>query len=259
VTAGSYAAVVFDLDDTLIEEEGTARRSLRRAAQLVPGHDPDRVVEVVLATARRIWRGSPYHAVALDLGIGSWEALWSSLEGGAPVLDGLREWGRTYSTRVWQEVVSELGSPDPELARQLDLAYRREQWDGHDAFEGVPGFLSDLRRQARIGLLTNGPPDIQRRKLAHSGLEDAFDTVVISGEVGVGKPSPAVFELVRAGLGVSGPLLMVGDSWERDVLGALGAGWSAVWVSDGRPAPDAQVPVVNGVADLRESLLGSPE
>jgi FMN phosphatase YigB (HAD superfamily) len=45
---------------------------------------------------------------------------------------------------------------------------------------------------------------------------------------------------------------MIGDSWERDILGALGAGMSAVWIADGRPLPDQldRVRVVDRVADV---------
>ena len=264
MTSGPYAAVVFDLDDTLISEESAAHRSLRIAAGLIPDRDPDRVVEVTLGTARRIWRSSPQHAVALELGISSWEALWSSLEGGHPVLDGLRDWSRTYSVRVWQETLAELGAAGAGLAGCLDRAYRREQWDAHVAFEGVLELLADLRQRVPIGLVTNGPPDIQRRKLVHAGLADAFEVVVISGEAGVGKPRREVFDLARGALRVEGPVLMVGDSWERDVGGALGAGWSAAWVAHGRPTPGGAGPgvpvaVVEGVTDLRDRLLAPGE
>ncbi len=46
--------------------------------------------------------------------------------------------------------------------------------------------------------------------------------------------------------------VMIGDNWERDVLGARSAGWSAIWVSGGRPSPDpaAGVPSVHGVAEI---------
>ena len=79
---------------------------------------------------------------------------------------------------------------------------------------------------------------------------------MLVGEVGTGKPRRAVFDLVRASLRAEGPLLMVGDSWERDVVGALDAGWSAVWVSHGRPlAGPVRTPVVEGVLGLRHRLL----
>jgi FMN phosphatase YigB (HAD superfamily) len=49
---------------------------------------------------------------------------------------------------------------------------------------------------------------------------------------------------------------MVGDSWERDVLGGLGAGMSAVWIADGRPVPEhrPRVAVVDSVLGLPAAL-----
>jgi hypothetical protein len=104
-----------------------------------------------------------------------------------------------------------------------------------------------------LGLLTNGPPDIQRFKIDHAGLADYFDATVISGETGIGKPARAAFALVAAQLGVDvASMVMVGDSWERDVLGALQAGSSAVWIAGGRNRPEAlqDVAIVDVLADI---------
>jgi putative hydrolase of the HAD superfamily len=110
----------------------------------------------------------------------------------------------------------------------------------------------------RVGLLTNGPSDIQRLKLQGTGLTPLFDDVVISGEIGVGKPQPAVFARVLGALGI-GPeeAVMVGDSWERDIQGATSSGLSAVWVAFGRPVPEdlAAVTVIEEIGELAE-LLG---
>ncbi|MGH7921319.1 MAG: HAD family hydrolase, partial [Candidatus Dormibacteraceae bacterium] len=239
VGAARYEAIVFDLDDTLIVEEAVAQRSLRAAAALLPGLDPDLVRETVLRHARRLWRAGPHHPICQAIGVSSWEGLWSSFSGGHPDLDGLRGWSPTYAPEVWQAALAELGIDEGVPARRLDEAYRRAQWDGHTAIEGAQPLVRDLRRAGiGIGLLTNGLADIQRRKLEHAGLTGCFDAIVVSGEVGVGKPDRAVFELVRADLGVDpSSLLMVGDSWSRDVRGALAAGWSAVWVAGGPAAP----------------------
>lgn len=248
-----YPAIVFDLDDTLMAEDSVARRSLVQAAQLVPGQDPERVADVARATARRIWREAPDHAVALKLGISSWEALWSGFECGHPVLDGLRTWSRDYASGVWGETLEHFGAEDHNLVDRIDAEYRRAQRDASRTFSGVPQLLGRLRADGvRLGLLTNGPPDIQRHKLAHAGLADIFDAVAISGEIGVGKPDPIAFNTVQRALGVNEPLLMVGDSWDRDVSGALSAGWSAVWVSHGRPLPKAhpRVTMVENVVEL---------
>ncbi len=77
--------------------------------------------------------------------------------------------------------------------------------------------------------------------------------MVISGETGIGKPDPAAFgralELIDA---TPEHTVMIGDSWERDVTGALAAGMRAVWISHGRAAPfsDARVSVAKGPLDV---------
>ena len=57
--------------------------------------------------------------------------------------------------------------------------------------------------ELRLGLITNNEPVHQRGKLAQVGLSDGFDVVVISGEVGVAKPDPAIFEYACSALGVA--------------------------------------------------------
>lgn len=100
----------------------------------------------------------------------------------------------------------------------------------------------------RWAFSTNGPPDIQRLKLSRSGLAECFDQVVISGETGIGKPDPRVFLLAAERLGTAAAdTIMVGDSWERDVVGAARAGMRAVWLSGGRVPPEQLM----GVTEVR--------
>jgi phosphoglycolate phosphatase-like HAD superfamily hydrolase len=51
-------------------------------------------------------------------------------------------------------------------------------------------------------VITNGPGDTQRHKLAATGIDQHFDAIVISGEVGVAKPDPpkSVLRFDRANL-----------------------------------------------------------
>jgi putative hydrolase of the HAD superfamily len=250
------AAVIFDLDDTLIVEEAVARSSLRRVAQMLPDADPDRVVEVVLASARRLWRAGPCRQVCHDLGIASWEGLWATFEGGHPVLDDLRAWARLYRPEAWRLALAELGAGDDDgaLGAAMSEAYIERQRAGHPLIEGAAAVVRTLATTGRVGLLTNGPADIQRLKFEGTGLADCFDAVVISGEVGVGKPDPAVFALALERLGTTASTtVMVGASWERDVVGARGVGMAVVWVAAGRPQPEplAGVTVVDSMGQLR--------
>lgn len=253
-------AVIFDLDDTLVAEEATARASLRQSARLVSGGVGDAADEVVLAAIRPLWRAGPAYDLTRELGIASWEGLWSRISGCHPRLDGLRAWVPAYREEAWQAAVAALGGDDPGLAPRLADAYERAQRAGHPLLDGAADAVRATAARYRLGLLTNGPADIQRLKLDQSGLADCFGTVVVSGQAGIGKPAPEAFRMVLDGLGVAaGEAVMVGDSWERDVRGALAAGITPVWVGGSRPAPEADLPVtvVRSVGELPLALAGA--
>lgn len=231
---------MLDLDDTLIAEEQFARASMRSTAGLVPGVRPEQVEELILTKARSVWRAGPHHHVAQELGIASWEGLWASFEGRHRRLDGLATWVPTYRSQAWLAVVAELGTHEPGLAEDMARSYEEAQRSGHPLLDGAAAAVRAAGERWRLGLLTNGPPDIQRLKLDQTGLASCFDAVVISGEVGVGKPSPEAFGLLVEALGVRPEeAVMVGDSWQRDVEGALCAGVRPIWVAGGRPLPES--------------------
>ena len=89
----------------------------------------------------------------------------------------------------------------------------------------------------RVGLLTNGPSELQRTKLAVTRLEFELDAVAISEEIGAAKPHREAFERAAELLGCALPeLAMVGDSPAYDIEGALAAGLAAaVLVAGERP------------------------
>jgi HAD superfamily hydrolase (TIGR01509 family) len=92
------------------------------------------------------------------------------------------------------------------------------------------------------GLLTNGPADVQRRKLQLTGLDHLLDAVVISAEHGVTKPAAELYAIACDTVGVApAEAAMVGDSLANDVQGALAAGLAAAWITPtaGEPPPPA--------------------
>ena len=254
----SRPAVIFDLDDTLIVEQSFAMASLREAISVFPGVDSVAAEPVALEAVRSVWRRGADYALCLDLGLASWEGLWSTFEGNHDSLAGLHDWAPAYRTEAWQTVAAAFGIEDPGLAQQASERFEVAQNRGHPPIDGMDHALDVARARGPVGLLTNGSSDLQRLKLDQAGLAGAFDIVVVSGEVGVGKPSSAVFELVLEGLGagVEGSV-MIGDSWERDIVGALATGLRAVWIADGRTPPedDPRVTVVESVREL-DGLLG---
>jgi putative hydrolase of the HAD superfamily len=102
-------------------------------------------------------------------------------------------------------------------------------------------------------VITNGPSDLQRRKLAVAGLEAHLPLVFISGEVGYGKPDPRIFEHALSKLGIApGEALMVGDRVNLDVAGARAAGVHAVWLNRNARQNETDIAVDHEIASLGE-------
>jgi putative hydrolase of the HAD superfamily len=108
-----------------------------------------------------------------------------------------------------------------------------EAWQNHITIdpETIP-VLSSLKRNKTIGLVSNfdHPPHV-RNILADYKLEAFFDTIIISGDVRVKKPSPAIFSFALEQTGLSkNEVIYVGDTNE-DVDGAMAAGIRPIFLA----------------------------
>jgi putative hydrolase of the HAD superfamily len=109
----------------------------------------------------------------------------------------------------------------------------------------------------RLAVISNGDSGQQRRKLARMGIASRFESVVVSGDLGVSKPHPGVFERSLHELGVpAGEAIYVGDNLEADALGAQEVGMWAIWLArDGRKdIVGLSVPVVESLLQVRDIL-----
>jgi putative hydrolase of the HAD superfamily len=253
----SASAVIFDLDDTLVVDVATAAASFEAVGRQLVG-DECRVRGGTMHDAvRTVWRGGPEYRLCSRLGLASREGLWSTFDGNHPSLDGLRRWIPTYRTEAWTAVLATLGLDDPRLIPVAEEIFVAAQRNAHAPLRGAVDAARAVAAGRRLALLTNGPSDVQRLKLRGTGLTPLFETLAISGERGVGKPTAAAFERVLADLGLAPQeALMVGDSWERDVDGAVSCGLPVVWISSGRPVPAQRdgVTVIETIEELAEVL-----
>lgn len=79
----------------------------------------------------------------------------------------------------------------------------------------------------RLAVLTDNPPATQRAKLAHAPALATIECAIFSREHGGEKPRAAGFAAVAHALALSpGELVMVGDNWFRDGVGAVRAGYA---------------------------------
>ena len=141
----------------------------------------------------------------------------------------------------------------------------REAWHLHDDAIPCLDALAELLPGVRFGIITNADLDGQREKLQTVDALHRFDHVIASGEVGVAKPNPRIFEVAVETFGVAPEeAAYVGDRLETDALGAAGAGLTGVWVD--RPgaataeelerAAQAGVHVIRGLDQLAALLAG---
>jgi len=108
------------------------------------------------------------------------------------------------------------------------------------AYPEVPAVLERLRAGgARLAVVSNWDVSLHD-VLERTELRGRVDAVVISAEVGVAKPDPAIFRIALEQLGAkANDAVHVGDSVEHDIAGARAAGLEAVFVArNGAQAPD---------------------
>ncbi|HEL2555293.1 TPA: HAD family hydrolase [Streptococcus suis] len=116
------------------------------------------------------------------------------------------------------------------LAIQIDYDYFQGQIELSPVFTEI--FSWCQAQGIAMGIITNGPYRHQLRKIRTMGLVNWFELehVLISGQVGITKPNPAIFQLMEERLGLSGEdICYLGDSFENDVVGAKAANWKAIW------------------------------
>jgi putative hydrolase of the HAD superfamily len=237
------SAILFDLDDTLVQETTVVAEAFRATAELARdryGVDPEQLHLSTRSSARELWYGNPDHPFAKRVGISSWEALWARFLGDLPEVARFRAWAPDYRHEAWRGGLEALGVHDDGLAGQLAERFVVERRGMNRPFPETRAVLGLLRErhEHRLGLLTNGLSCLQREKIHGAGLEPYFDAVCVSGDLGVGKPDRHPFRHLLDRLGSSPErAAMVGDNPERDVAGAQASGLRGIWLDRGDRRP----------------------
>ena len=200
-------AVVFDLDDTLVDHVGAVRDGFRSwFSSLAPS------------------------ALAAEEA----ETLWFALEDRhyQRFVDGEVSFLGQRRDRL-REFRHALGHLDPLVDDAVDelfggyLAAYTRAWRAHS--DAAPTLARVRSAGLAVAVLTNGWQPTQEAKLRGTGLLGAAGPVFASSALGAAKPSGAAYDAVASALGLDPTdLLMVGDNLVNDVEGARAAGWSAV-------------------------------
>jgi putative hydrolase of the HAD superfamily len=218
-----YKALCLDLDDTLLDGSrfpASTERTCTQLAAIQPALDVSRL----LAANGDVWR-----------------TYWPEVED---------KWnlgpadGASISLEAWRRTLRACGCDDEPLAlRALEL-HRKYGRETYHLFEDARELLSSLKGSGiPLALITNGAADYQRDKVRALGIENLFDAVIISAEVGVAKPDAAIFALAIDRFGVEPECVWhVGDNLVTDVGGARAASIRSVWLNRrGLPLPDGEI------------------
>lgn len=82
-----------------------------------------------------------------------------------------------------------------------------------------------------MGIISNGERGQQQHKLMRTGIDHYFGPLILSGECGIAKPAPGIFELACTSMGVCpSQAVYVGDRRDVDAEAARSVGMHGIWL-----------------------------
>jgi YjjG family noncanonical pyrimidine nucleotidase len=199
---GAYRAVLFDIDDTLIDFKSSEKRSLQNCHEVFFKECADfgAFKKNYFEINQPLWR--------------------------------LAEQGKICPSQIGMERFKQLAERyaiafDPETVKH----YENGLLENSEWIEGATDLLENLKENnIKIGFVTNGFAALQRSKYRKLNLARYSDVLVISEEIGVSKPHPTIFLHTLDQLQVEAShTLMVGDSLASDGEGARGVNMPFCW------------------------------
>lgn len=235
--ARAIDTVLFDLDDTLLDDSTAYKRAARRVADDLAaerGVEAERLVTAYVAQASGFWKKLSHEHLTL------------------PIHDA--------RAQLWSDALVASGVPvDIALAQRCAESYTRYRADGLELFPGALDLVLALReRDCKLGIVSNGFAATHNEKVDRLGLRPYVDGLFLADEMGMVKPNPEIFRLVCRTLG-SEPArtAMVGDRYDRDIIGAGSVGLFTVLIDihaiplpEGAHPPDAVVDSIGEVLDV---------
>ncbi len=210
----NYKALIFDLDDTLLDFTLSEENSLNKLhaaffSEFTLSHFKKTYHEI----NQNLWSLVPLQKIApSELKIKRFDLLLSLLK---------------------------LPHSSCRVAEHYEEALGKEVFWMPDAEEAILKF----KQSHSIGIVTNGLTSVQEAKYKASGLENICKSFIISEKVGLSKPNKAIFDLALEELQVKPhEALMVGDSLESDFVGAINASLDFCWINPKKSALPSHLP-----------------
>ena len=119
-------------------------------------------------------------------------------------------------------------------------------------FEGAIELLEALKSRFKLHIITNGFDKVQHFKIENSGIKSFFEFVFTAEKVGFKKPHPEIFiQSLKTVNTTAEASIMIGDSFEADILGALNQGMQAIHFNSHNEEVHTKCPIVYSLAELK--------
>lgn len=201
--------IFFDLDNTLWDFEKNSREAL---LHLFTESDISKLCNVSFESFIKTYENINHH-------------LWHQYSLKQIVKEELR-YQRFYQT------FKHYHYDNIELAKQWADEYLTISPYKTHLIEGAIETLNYLQHKYTLHLITNGFKEVQHIKLDCCGLKPFFNHLIISEDHGYNKPDIKLFQIAENLANTNkNECVMIGDNYEADIIGALNAGWDAIYLS----------------------------
>ena len=219
-------------------------------------------VDYTLLRPNEMFRAEGYQTMGAKFGLALDVERWNEAEKAAYAVVKARrtELGPAHDDGVYEAiagaVITGMGGGPADVVQRCAEAVIREwtRCENFTLYDDVKPCLERLRAAGiGIGLVSNTNRDLGE-VLEHFYLDAFIDAAVTSLDVGFFKPAPQIYLAVLDRLDVSiADAVMIGDSYEDDVAGAMRCGLAAIMLDrDGRR--DLPVPTIRSLAELPAAL-----
>ena len=123
-------------------------------------------------------------------------------------------------------------------------------------FDGTHELLHFLKKKYRLHVITNGFEDVQNFKILNSGLSSYFENIFTADSLGYKKPNPKIFKLAMGKVGANPKSsLMIGDSFEADIKGALEVNMQALHFNSHNEPIHNRCPIFYSLTDINKTFI----
>ena len=135
--------------------------------------------------------------------------------------------GEITAAEHWEALQEALSVPQDEIVK-----VKQGFWSGDRLDENLVNYLRDLRPQYKTALLSNAWDDLRQMLEEEWKIDDAFDEIIISAEVGLVKPDARIYQRVIADQDVVPAEAVFVDDFPENVAGASSQGLHSLHFND---------------------------